>query len=63
MFFLWVIIVHATRCAADPNNGNQWTSLFVALAMCGGGLVVAGLGRAAHRSADLESSVEKAAAR
>ena len=42
MFFLWVLIVHLPRVAAAPHNGNEWTSLFVALAMSGGALLVAG---------------------
>ncbi len=42
MFFLWVLILHLPRVAAAPHNGNEWTSLFVALAMSGGALLVAG---------------------
>ena len=42
MFFLWVFILHAPRVAASPHNGDEWTSLFVALAMCGGAWMVAG---------------------
>jgi uncharacterized membrane protein len=42
MFFLWVLIVHLPRVAAAPHNGNEWTSLFVALAMSGGALLIAG---------------------
>ncbi len=42
MFFLWVLIVHLPRVAAAPHNGNEWTSMFVALAMSGGALLVAG---------------------
>ena len=42
MFFLWVLIVHLPRVAAATHNGNEWTSLFVALAMSGGALLVAG---------------------
>jgi len=41
MFFLWVLILHLARVAASPHNGNEWTSLFVALAMSGGALLVA----------------------
>jgi hypothetical protein len=36
MFLIWVLIVHAPRVAAASHNANEWTSLFVALAMCGG---------------------------
>ncbi len=42
MFFLWVVVLHAPRVAAALHNGNEWTSMFVALAMSGGALVVAG---------------------
>ncbi len=42
MFFLWVFVVHLPRVAAASHNGNEWTSAFVALAMCGGAWVVAG---------------------
>ena len=42
MFFLWVLILHLPRVAAAPHNGNEWTSLFVALAMSGGALLIAG---------------------
>jgi len=42
MFFIWVWIVHSPRVAAAPHNANEWTSLFVALAMCGGAWTIAG---------------------
>ena len=42
MFFIWVVIVHAPRVAAASHDANEWTSLFVALAMCGGSWAVAG---------------------
>ena len=42
MFLSWVIIVHAPRVAAHLRNGNEWTSAFIALAMCGGAWIVAG---------------------
>ncbi len=42
MFFLWVLIVHLPRVAAAPHNGNEWTSMLVALAMSGGALLIAG---------------------
>ncbi len=41
MFFLWVFILHLPRVVSAPHNGNEWTSAFVALAMCGGAWVVA----------------------
>lgn len=41
MFLLWVAILHAPRVAASPHNGNEWTSMFVALAMGGCALAAA----------------------
>ena len=41
MFGAWVVILHAPRVAADPQP-PEWTSLFVAAAMCGGAWLVAG---------------------
>jgi len=43
MFFSWVLIVHAPRVAAALQNGNEWTSAFVALAMSGAALLFAEL--------------------
>ena len=42
MFFLWVVLLHAPRVAADPHNGDEWNSAFVALTMSGCALTVAG---------------------
>jgi hypothetical protein len=42
MFLLWVLVLHLPRLAAASHNGNEWTSLFVALAMSGGAFLVAG---------------------
>lgn len=36
MFFLWVLVLHAPRVFASLHNGDEWSSLFVALAMAGG---------------------------
>ncbi len=41
MFLTWVLILHLPRVAAAPHNGNEWTSAFVALAMCGGAWMIA----------------------
>jgi len=41
MFFTWVFILHLPRVVSAPHNGNEWTSAFVALAMCGGAWIVA----------------------
>jgi uncharacterized membrane protein YphA (DoxX/SURF4 family) len=42
MFFLWVVTLHAPRVALALHNGNEWTSLLMALAMSGGSFVIAG---------------------
>jgi uncharacterized membrane protein YphA (DoxX/SURF4 family) len=42
MFFIWVLIVHTPRVVIASHNANEWTSLLVALAMCGGSWAVAG---------------------
>ena len=41
MFFTWVFILHLPRVVSAPGNGNEWTSAFVALAMCGGAWIAA----------------------
>ena len=41
MFFIWVIILHVPRVAAQPRNGNEVTSLLVALAMSGVSFILA----------------------
>ena len=41
MFFLWVITLHAPRVYHSIHNGDEWSSLFVALAMAGGSFVIA----------------------
>jgi len=41
MFFTWVFILHLPRVIAASTNGNEWTSLLVALAMSGGSWIVA----------------------
>jgi uncharacterized membrane protein len=35
MFSVFVLIVHAPRVAGAMHNGNEWTSLLIALAMAG----------------------------
>jgi uncharacterized membrane protein len=42
MFGLWVLILHAPRVATTLHNGNEWTSLLVALAMSGSSFLIAG---------------------
>jgi uncharacterized membrane protein len=45
MFLLWVAIEHAPRVAAAVHNGNEWTSMFIALAMAGSALAAAAAAR------------------
>jgi uncharacterized membrane protein YphA (DoxX/SURF4 family) len=35
MFFLWILLLHAPRALGKWNVETEWTSLFVALAVCG----------------------------
>ncbi len=42
MFLLWVFIVHLPRVMSALQNGNEWTSMFVALAMSGCAFMIAG---------------------
>jgi len=42
LFLLFVVTLHIPRIAAHPRDGNEWTSGFVALAMCGGAWILAG---------------------
>ena len=52
MFFLWVVLLHIPRVAGAIRNGNEVTSLFVAVAMCGLSFVLAGTyGRSLERRA------------
>jgi hypothetical protein len=41
MFFLWVVMLHAPRVYASLHNADEWSSLFVALAMAGASFLVA----------------------
>ena len=41
MFFLFVLLLHIPRIIGDSRSGNEWTSGFVALAMCGGSWILA----------------------
>jgi uncharacterized membrane protein YphA (DoxX/SURF4 family) len=42
MFGLWFVLLHLPRVVAASHNGNEWTSAFIALAMCGSSWIVAG---------------------
>jgi hypothetical protein len=45
MFLLWVVVLHAPRVAASLRNGDEATSLLVALAMGGVSFILAGAWR------------------
>jgi len=42
MFLLWTVLLHAPRVVLALGNGDEWASLFVALALSGGSFVIAG---------------------
>ena len=42
LFFLFVVTLHIPRIAAHSRDGNEWTSGFVALGICGGAWILAG---------------------
>lgn len=42
MFGSWVLIVHVPRVLASPGDQSEWTSLCVAIALCGGAWLMAG---------------------
>lgn len=42
MFFLWVVVLHIPRVSGSPRNGDEVTSLLVALAMSGVAFALAG---------------------
>lgn len=42
MFGSWVLIVHVPRVLANPHSQAEWTSLCVAIALCGGAWLMAG---------------------
>lgn len=42
MFGSWVLIVHVPRVLASPHDQSEWTSLCIAVALCGGALLMAG---------------------
>ncbi|HLJ88701.1 MAG TPA: hypothetical protein VKZ53_17920 [Candidatus Angelobacter sp.] len=44
MFLLWFIVLHTPRVIAQLHHGDEWTSAFIALGMCGGCFVIAAAG-------------------
>jgi uncharacterized membrane protein YphA (DoxX/SURF4 family) len=49
MFFLFVILLHTPRIVLHSRDGNEWTSGFVALGMCGGAWILASASRLYER--------------
>jgi uncharacterized membrane protein len=41
MFGSWVVIVHVPRVLANFRHPNEWTSMLIAIGMCGGALLIA----------------------
>ena len=41
MFGTWVLIVHLPRVFANAHGASEWTSMLIALGMCGGALLIA----------------------
>jgi uncharacterized membrane protein YphA (DoxX/SURF4 family) len=41
MFGSWVLIVHIPRVVANLHHPSEWTSMLIALGMCGGALLIA----------------------
>jgi uncharacterized membrane protein YphA (DoxX/SURF4 family) len=56
MFLLWVVVLHAPRVAASPRNGDEWSSLFVAIAMCGSCFIIAAAAASKAGPRDLSNS-------
>jgi uncharacterized membrane protein len=42
MFLLWVLVLHGPRVIAQRHNGDELSSLFVALAFCGASFIISG---------------------
>ena len=57
MFLLWFLLLHMPRVlgiagiVGAPHNPNEWSSAFIALAMCGGSWICAQVREPKHRSA------------
>jgi len=41
MFLLWVLLLHLPRVAGALHNGDEWTSMLIALSMAGGAMFIA----------------------
>ena len=64
MFGLWVLLLHIPRAFASSHSRNEWSSTIIALAMCGGSLLIAGsLARknqlAGRKPGEVESAVSE----
>lgn len=42
MISLWIVLMHIERVAATPHDRHEWTTLFIAVAICGAAWVLAG---------------------
>ena len=58
MFGSWVLIVHAPRVLGNFRHPNEWTSMLIAVGMCGTALLIASsLSNIPNRSASIAESV------
>jgi uncharacterized membrane protein YphA (DoxX/SURF4 family) len=64
MFGSWVLIVHVPRVVRDPSTPSEWTSMLIALGMCGGALLIASalsnISRAETHVADISTLTPRA---
>jgi uncharacterized membrane protein YphA (DoxX/SURF4 family) len=56
MFLLWVVVLHVPRVTTNPHNGDEWSSLFVAIAMCGSCFIIVAAAASKERPTDLSNS-------
>ena len=42
MISLWIFLMHIERVVATPHDRHEWTTLFIAVAICGAAWVLAG---------------------
>jgi uncharacterized membrane protein YphA (DoxX/SURF4 family) len=50
MFLLWFLVLHAPRVVNHPRNPDEWSSMLIALGMCGGSWIVAGRSAKSRRN-------------
>lgn len=58
MFGSWVLILHIPRAFEHLREANEWTSMLIALAMCGGALLIAATLSNISRGASLANDAD-----